>query len=248
MKPIYFICLFFLAFSCKKTDRTLTKITAKNIAIDATIMASPEIDSIVNLYKVDLTDEMDKVLSFTAKDLSKKSAQMQSDLGNLVADLSVEMANPIFKDETNNAIDFALFNSGGLRASIDAGNVTNESAFKLMPFDNELVVVNLTGNKVEDLIDYFIRNKSAHPLSKNIDLLIKENTFDLKINGKKFNKNKTYNVLTSDYLQTGGDGMDFFKNPQKLTALNYKMRDAIIDYFKKTDTLKVVIDNRVTIE
>ncbi|MGY8911007.1 MAG: 5'-nucleotidase C-terminal domain-containing protein, partial [Flavobacteriales bacterium] len=145
-------------------------------------------------------------------------------------------------------IDFAMFNNGGLRASIAAGNVTKESAFKLMPFDNELVVVNLSGDKVEELINYFIRNQSAHPLSKNINLRIKENGYDLKINGEKFDKNKTYAVLTSDYLQTGGDGMVFFKNPEQLTNLNYKVRDAVIDYFEKSDTLMVSIDNRVTIE
>ena len=248
MKPIYFICLFFLVASCKKTDRTLTKITAKNIAIDSTLMASPEIENIIMPYKEKLIGEMERVLTYTTIDLTKQSTQMQSTLGNLMADLSVEMANPIFKEKTGNAIDFAMFNSGGLRASIAEGNVTKESAFKLMPFDNEFVVVNLSGDKVEELINYFIRNQSAHPLSKNINLRIKENGYDLKINGEKFDKNKTYAVLTSDYLQTGGDGMVFFDNPQRLTNLNYKIRDAVIDYFEKSDTLKVSIDNRVTIE
>ncbi|WP_339885244.1 5'-nucleotidase [Polaribacter vadi] len=248
MKPIYFICLFFLVASCKKTDRTLTKITAKNIAIDSTLMASPEIDSMIMPYKEKLIGEMERVLTYTTIDLTKQSTQMQSSLGNLMADLCVEMANPIFKEKTATTIDFAMFNNGGLRASIAEGNVTKESAFKLMPFDNELVVVNLSGDKVEELINYFIRNQSAHPLSKNINLQIKENGYDLKINGEKFDKNKTYAVLTSDYLQTGGDGMVFFKNPEQLTNLNYKVRDAVIDYFEKSDTLKVSIDNRVTIE
>ena len=39
--------------------------------------------------------------------------------------------------------------------------------------------------------------------------------------------------------------MNFFKNPVKLTPLNYKMRDAIIAYFQKVDTLQTAIDNRV---
>jgi 2',3'-cyclic-nucleotide 2'-phosphodiesterase (5'-nucleotidase family) len=245
MKPMYFMCLLLLFASCKKTERSLTKITAKNIAIDATIVSSTKIDSMVAPYKAKLIGEMEKVLSYATIDFTKKSIEMQSTLGNLVADLSVEMANPIFKEKTTASIDFAMFNSGGLRSSIFEGNVTKESAFKLMPFDNELVVVELTGDKVEELVTYFISNQKAHPLSKNINLLIQNDAYDLKINGKNFDKNKTYFVLTSDYLQTGGDGMVFFKNPKNLTNLNYKVRDAVIDYFKKTDTLKVTIDQRV---
>jgi 2',3'-cyclic-nucleotide 2'-phosphodiesterase (5'-nucleotidase family) len=248
MKPIHFICLFLLFASCKNTERSVTKITAKNIAIDSTIFASTKIDSIVAPYKAKLIGEMEKVLSYSTIDLTKNNIEKQSTLGNLVADLSFEMANPIFKEKTNTSFDFAMFNSGGLRASIDAGNVTKESAFKLMPFDNELVVVELTSDKVEELINYFIGNQKAHPLSKNINLLIKNDTYVLKINGKNFDKNKTYLVLTSDYLQSGGDGMVFFKNPKNLTNLNYKVRDAVIDYFEKTDTLKVIIDNRVKTE
>jgi 2',3'-cyclic-nucleotide 2'-phosphodiesterase (5'-nucleotidase family) len=248
MKPIHFIYLFFLFAACKTTDSNLTKITAKNIAIDTTIVASTKIDSVIMPYKEKLTGEMERVLSYTPINLTKRSIGLQSTLGNLMADLCFEMANPIFKEKTNTSIDFSMFNSGGLRASIAAGNVTKESAFKLMPYDNELVVVNLKGDKVEELINYFIRNQKAHPLSKNINLLINDDAYHLNIKGEKFDKNKTYSVLTSDYLQTGGDGMTFFKNPQQLTNLNYKVRDAVIDYFKKTDTLKVSIDNRVKIQ
>jgi hypothetical protein len=65
------------------------------------------------------------------------------------------------------------------------------------------------------------------------------------VQNKPFDKKKNYFVLTSDYLQKGGDQMDFFKNPLKLYALNYKIRDAIIDYLKEIDTLKATTDNRI---
>jgi 5'-nucleotidase len=114
-----------------------------------------------------------------------------------------------------------------------------------MPFENELVVVNLTGDKVLELISFFINNKEAHPFCKNIELIISKNSYNLKIKGNVFNKNKTYNVLTNDYLHNGGSNMNFFKNSKKFTILDYKIRDVIIDYFKKTDTLKATLDNRV---
>lgn len=248
IKPLYLFCCLVLLFSCTKTEKNLTKITAKNIAIDTTLVSSTKIDSFIAPYKEKLVSEMERVLSYTEIDLSKKSSNMQSTLGNLMADLCVEIANPMFTKQTNQTIDFAMFNSGGLRASISKGNVTKEDAFKLMPFDNELVVVELSGDKIENLVNYFIKNKSAHPLSKNIALTIKDDKYKLKINGITFDANKTYTVVTSDYLQGGGDKMDFFKNPKKLTKLNYKVRDAIIDYFVKVDTLKTAIDNRVILK
>lgn len=248
MKPLHFLYFFLVLVACKNVDRNLTKITAKTIAIDSTIKPSIKIERMIAPYKEQLIDDMEEVLSYTSKDLTKKSVAMQSFLGNLMADMCFEMSAVLFKEKTNTTIDFAMFNYGGLRATIAAGKVTKEHAFKLMPFENELVVLNLTGKKVVALFNYFIANKKAHPLSKNIALRVKENEFRLRINDKEFDKNKTYNVLTSDYLQGGGDKMNFFKNPEKLTKLEYKIRDAIINYFEKVDTLKTAIDKRVTIE
>ena len=165
-----------------------------------------------------------------------------------MADLSIEMANPVFNKKTNETIDFAMFNYGGIRAIIPKGEVAVERAFKIMPFENELVVVELTGKKIQELVSYFINNKKAQPLSKNVELTITKNAYDLKINNIPFDKSKTYRVLTSDYLQSGGDKMTFFKKPKKITKLDYKVRDAMIDYFKKVDTLQSVIDNRVIVK
>ncbi|WP_299016916.1 5'-nucleotidase [uncultured Polaribacter sp.] len=251
MKYISFICFLLLAISCNTattSPKNLTKITAKNIAIDSTLVADAKIDSMIAPYKEKMVSEMNRVLTKTAVDITKKAIGMQSTLGNLIADLSYEMANPIYQQKTKQNIDFAMFNSGGLRAPISAGNVTKESAFKLMPFENEFVVVELSREKIIELVNYLIQNKTAHPLSKQIQLTIINDDFDLLINGKKFDKNKNYRVLTSDYLQTGGDRMNFFKNPISLTKLNYKIRDAIIAYFEKEVELKAVIDNRIIVQ
>ncbi len=239
-----------VVISCKKENKPLhlTKITAKTIAIDSTIASSSSIDETVAPYREKLTSEIQQVLSYTPKVLTKNDGEMQSSIGNLLADLCFEMANPKLKEKINETIDFVMFNHGGIRAIIPAGHVTVENAFNVMPFENELVVAKISGEKVEELIAYFIERKRAHPLSKNIELTDKNDGYALKINGKPFDKNKSYYILTTDYLQNGGDRMYFFKNPETLTKLNYKMRDAIIDYFKKTDTLRATIDKRVIIK
>ena len=245
------LLLLLLFVSCKKAniDITLSKITAKTIAVDSLIEPSKAIDDIVAPYKEKLTADMEQVLTYTPKNLSKKDGELQSSIGNLLADLCYEMANPVFRKKTNELIDFTLFNYGGIRASISKGNVKRKDAFNVMPFENELVVVKISGDKMSELVDYFIDRKRAHPLSKNIALSVgKDDSYDLKINGEPFDKSKSYSVLTTDYLQNGGDRMNFFKNPEELTVLDYKMRDAIIDYFVKVDTLKTSIDNRAILK
>lgn len=245
MKNLHIICFLLVLNACTTTNSHLSKITAKTIKVDSTLSASKEISEFITPYKEKLVEEMQRVLSYNPKELNKTDGNMQSSAGNFMADLCVEMANSIYKKKTNKSVDFAMLNHGGIRAIVPAGKVTVESAFKIMPFDNELVVVTLSGDKIKELVQFFIAKNRAHPLSKNIELVIKNDGYSLKINGKPFNEAKSYNVVTSDYLQNGGDRMNFFKNPEKLVKLDYKVRDAIIDYLEKVDTIQTKLDHRV---
>ena len=75
-----------------------------------------------------------------------------------------------------------MFNYGGIRVKISPGLVTIASAFELMPFENELVVAELTAEKVVDLVSYFMKNKEAYPLSKQLQLVMSKAYYSLKIN------------------------------------------------------------------
>lgn len=241
---VFLFSLTLLLFSCKKETFVITKVTAKTISVDTTLSTKENITKIIAPYKEKMIKEINTIISYTPKNLTRTDGELESSLGNLLADLTYKRANPIFKKLTNMDIDFSMFNFGGIRAGIPVGNVTNKNAFELMPFENMLVVVELSGQKVEELITYLIQNNTAHPLSKNIKLTITQNGYQLYVNNKKFNKNNTYFILTSDYLQSGGDNMTFFKNPIQRISLEYKMRAAIVDYFKSVDTLKSSLDQR----
>ena len=139
-------------------------------------------------------------------------------------------------------------NAGSLRASISKGVVTVQNVFSLMPFENKLVVVKLSGEKVKMLFDYFIKKKRPHPLSKNVQLVVNGEAYKVRINRVPFDENRSYFILTNDYLQNGGGGMDFFTDPEELIDLDYKVRDAILDYFSKQDVLEAKLDNRVIVK
>jgi len=77
--------------------------------------------------------------------------------------------------------------------------------------------------------------------------LVLDETFNVKsvsIGGQPLDPNRTYFVATNDYLYAGGDNMDFFKSNDSLYDLDYKVRNVLLDYFKKKDTLNPMIDDR----
>jgi 5'-nucleotidase len=245
MKKIIILFLtVLLIISCKNEPQHLMKIEGKLLPITEEISSNEAIENFIKPYKTKVEGEMNKVLSYTPTNLLRTDGELESSLGNLMADLCYERANAVFKSRTNQNIDFAMFNYGGIRAGISKGEITTQNAFNLMPFENSLVVVELTANKVNELVTYLIAENRAHPLSKQLNLVITPSGYDLKINNKPLDNSKNYFVLTSDYLQSGGDNMNFFINPVNIYKLDYKVRNAIIDYFSEKDTIKVELDGR----
>ena len=248
MKKIWILFFFsFLLIACKNNSHEVSKINAKQLKIGNDIKQDSSIIQLFTPYKKKMTKEITKSLSFSTKILERTDGNLQSTLGNLVADLSYEKANELFKNKTGKTVDFSMSNYGGIRAAIMKGDVTVSNAFELMPFDNTIVVVELNYDKIKALFNYFVAKKRAHPLSKNIQLTIENDSYNLLINGKTIKKDRTYFVATSNYLQKGGDGMIFFSEPESLFDSNFLIRDAIVDYFESKDTLRANLDDRVII-
>lgn len=115
-----------------------------------------------------------------------------------------------------------------------------------MPFENAITVVELSGASVLELAKFVIKSGRAHPVA-GIQIVVdqKESVKELKIQGEPFDKNRNYFVATSSYLVTGGDNMGFFKDGLSFTDIDYFIRNAIIDYFKKKDTIQAEVDDRI---
>lgn len=250
IRKYFFPILFIIAVlqSCQENEQKLIKIEGKILAIDSSTPQKKEILNIIEPYRVKMIDEINRVISYAPSDLVRTDGKMQSSLGNLLADLCFDKADSILYKAKNIHADFAFFNYGGIRAGINKGEVTNKHVFELMPFDNTLVIVEMTPGKVTELVDFFIASKRAHPISKNIQIKISNAQNEIRIKEKKINPNKTYWVVTSNYLQSGGDNMVFFANPESLYDTNYLVRKSIQDYFESKDTLTGKIDNRIIIE
>jgi len=243
-----FLLLFLSIIACKNNSHITSSpssINGKRIPINNTTPSDPEIEAFIKPFAIHLNNTLDSTLAYSPNNLSKNDGKLNSALGNMMADLVMDQANPIFGARTNNTIDMVLLNQGGIRSGIGKGAVTTRTGYQLMPFENEIVVVEITGSKIFEMISYLEKAQTAHPIS-GLELKVDKDfkTISATIKGESIKAKETYFVATSDYLQQGGDNMVFFKDPVNLYKIDYKLRNAIIDHFKKVDTLKTSVDNR----
>ncbi|WP_323787831.1 5'-nucleotidase C-terminal domain-containing protein [Psychroserpens sp.] len=245
MKNIFFLtCLSLILFSSCKSNH-LYKIEGRQIAITDSLKADQSIEDYIEPYRIQINTSLDSVISYAKDTYSKRDGHLNTAIGNMMADAVYEQSNPVFKSRTGHDIDFVLLNHGGIRSIISKGAISTRTAYSVMPFENSVVVVDMKGDKVQELVNYLVKEQRAHPIH-GLQIILDQN-LELKsatIGGENIDPSKTYHVATNDYLYNGGDRMTFFKPNEKLHDLNYKIRNVLIDYFTKKDTIAPVIDDR----
>lgn len=243
-RPLFFV-LFILAFSACKSKNHLHKIEGKQINVSDSITADQRIEAFIKPYRERVEKDLDSVLGYSVETLSKSDGEYNTAIGNMLADAVYAEVNPVFQKRTGKTIDFVLLNHGGIRAIISKGNITTRTAFEVMPFENSIFVAELKGPQIKELIDYLVFEKRAHPISQLKIVLNADGSLKEAIsNGKPLDHTQNYFVATNDYLLSGGDRMNFFKANDSVYDLNYKVRNVLLDYFKKIDTLRPRIDDR----
>lgn len=241
-KYISTVLLLIFFSSCSKQVYKVSKSEYQaNTFINENLSEDQQINQMIQPYKEKLDGEMNRVISYTPIDLPKNG--FNSPLANLNCDMIWEETNLIYQKTHNQKVDMCLLNSGGIRRAFTKGNLTVKNVYELMPFENQALVVTLSGEKVLEMVKYLSDSDKGHPISGIKFVPNDENS--IQINGEKFDKNKTYTVVTNDYLQKGGDQMYFLGNPVKMEMLDVKLRDLMLQYFEKHDTIKVNLDKRI---
>nr|WP_295925110.1 5'-nucleotidase [uncultured Dyadobacter sp.] len=210
-----------LTASCRK-HFTVNKSEYKQYGIDQQVGADSVILRYYEPYKQQMQAEMNRVIGQTDQALTKPS-DPETLMGNFFADAMLKEG--LKKDP---AIQFTLATKGGLRTTFPKGNITVSHVFELMPFENEMVVLKLSGPNVQKVIN-FIAKKNGEPVA-GIRMKIRNNAaHDVTIGGQPFDINKTYNLLTYDYLADGGDDLECLRNPLERREINQKVREALLE-------------------
>lgn len=174
-------------------------------------------------------------------------------LGNMITDSNVWY----FRNVSNIDIDFAFHNGGNIRAELPAGPITREKILTILPFDNHLYVVSMTGAHVIELFNFFAAipqgNGGFPQVSGDVRFTIDKTSevgviTDLTIGGEPVDPYRIYRVCTNDYLLGGGDGYVIMLNTSEHFNTSLLLSDVVIEYIKaKGGTITPATDGRMTI-
>lgn len=182
-------------------------------------------------YKEKLGNDLSEIISYS--DTSLIAYRPESPLSNFVSDLVLDFAKDLAeKIEPPVKIDFSLVNNGGLRTSLPKGNITTNNIFELMPFENELVLLKLTGKQVSELVN-FISSRGGEGVSGISFGMRSGRAEDVLVQKKPLNPDSVYWMVTNDYIANGGDGMKILTFADQKIMTGAKIRDVIIDHLKK---------------
>lgn len=177
----------------------------------------------------------------------------ECEMGNLVADAMLDRV----KDQ---GIQIAFANGGGLRASIDGGDVSMGEVLTVLPFQNTIATFQLKGEDVKAALENGVSRisdgagrfpqvaglKYSFDASKLAGQRI--TSVEVNENGKfvPLDPAKTYGVVTNNYVRTGGDGYDIFKT-KAINPYDYgpNLEDAVAAYIGKHSPYKPYLDGRI---
>jgi 5'-nucleotidase len=196
---------------------------------------------IINIYKDSIDLKLDNVIGFskglyTKDDYSK--IKFNSSLGNLIADIIYKQADSVFYKSFGNNIDFVLQNHGGIRSSLLEGEIKLSDAYKILPFENEIIVLEISKEVFDEMVLFLSNEKFPHPIS-GFSIMDDKALID-----KEKSLNDKFFLATNDYLLSGGDNMFFLERNLRVFNLGYSLREAFIDYIINEEKIESKVDNR----
>ncbi len=170
---------------------------------------------------------------------------------------SSSAAGNLVADATRAAVeaDVALANRGGVRTAIPKGPVTGRDVFRLMPFDNTIVVVPMTGAELQAALEFSLRGARISPLEVS-GLTVRfhvegggtrATAVRIEVGGAPLDPAKTYRVAVNSFLAQGGDGYGQFGSKRGKDS-GILVRDAIRAWMKGNDPVTPDATARVSPE
>lgn len=228
----------------------ITGFARRLLPVTAQTPEQPVVADIVAKWGAELNAKMEQVVGTAAVGLDGERGQVrtrETNLGNLITDIMRETVGA----------DVAVNNGGGIRASINEGPITVGEVYTVLPFDNTLVKLEVTG---EDLLAVLEHGVSKYPETAGAFLQVSglEFTFDpsrepghrvtnVLVGGKPLSLNKTYTLATNDFMAAGGDGYEMLKTAPRLLETGDMLRDVVVEYIAEKGTIAPQVEGRITV-
>ncbi|MGX2955715.1 bifunctional UDP-sugar hydrolase/5'-nucleotidase UshA [Ursidibacter arcticus] len=157
----------------------------------------------------------------------------QTNLGRLIAQSQMERVKA----------DIGIMNSGGIRTSINEGDVTYKDILTVQPFGNMIATVDLTGQELLDYLNVVALKEidtGAYPQFAGISMVVDrtaKQVSDVKVAGKPLDLNKKYKVSLPDYCASGGDGYPVMKKHPSYVNTGFIDAEMLKKYFEENSPL-----------
>ena len=238
-------CRYLGQFDAYIENGEITKYRGFLRPVDETAPVRADIAGVIESYAVKLRAELAEVVGETAVPLQGEREIIrirETNLGDLIADAIRDYAKA----------DMTLTNGGGIRSSIDAGPITVGEVLTVLPFNNEIAVVKLTGQQVMQVLQH----NASLPIEDGGFLQVSGISFtiygnevqDVKVGGETLDPRKVYEVATNAFLMTGGNGYETFAEGNDLRMLGFTISNVFVDYLKAHPTVSPEVEGRITVK
>lgn len=224
--------------SCTKSHPTTTEV----IPVDSTLDVIQDTVYLSRLapYKDVVDREMNVKVGYVPQTLWVGAPECP--LLNWLTDALWSAAKKVYPAR----VDVALVNMGSVRAEWLPGDLTFGQIYQVMPFENMLVVLTLSGEDIIDLCASFAEFGAQGVAGMRVTI-VDGQLADLTIGGKPVNPKKDYTLATSDYLTGGADNLTALTRYKKLWNSQLPIRDLYIQEAQQQDTIRAAVDGRMTI-
>lgn len=203
--------------------------SAEPLPVNAKVPDDPEILKVIEPAQKEIVKTFDQPLVEAPKGLFKGRGTDENLLGYWVADEMRRRATLASGTE----VAFAFTNRGGLRANLRAGMLKVGDIFELMPFENELVVVELTGAEVIQVVQSGVLRRGGEPIS-GVRVSVKGPAEKPAItvtwaDGSPIDPKATVKAASTDYLLGGGDGYKSLREGRRPFTTGLLLRQVLLD-------------------
>jgi len=208
------------------------------------------IDSVVS----ELSTKQDKLLSEVVGSTSVYLDGVREDVRSKETNLG-NLATDAFRKATG--ADVAITNGGGIRASIEIGDITKKDLVTVFPFGNYVVTKNITGKALLQALEVGVGSYpeplGAFPQVSGVTFTIDptkpagSRVVDAKVNGVKLDPKATYLLATNDFIIAGGDGYTMLADFEVVNEYG-SMEEIVINYIQELGAIEKKVENRITVK
>ena len=199
------------------------------------VEGDPEIAALIRPYEETVRERAGELLGEALADLSN-SRDGESALANLIADA--------FREEAGT--DVALHNLGGIRAPLPRGAITYGAVFEVLPFQNTLVKLTLTGGQLKRLLGRSLQAVSGIRGEWDLDRPYPNRLVSAMFDdGAPVLDDARYSVAVNDFMWAGGDGLNELTSAVDVEDTGRLLRDVLADSIRRNPIVTGQADGRV---